>query len=603
MDSPQSSEIMFFLGAGASVPAGLKDVVNVIPDLLAWLESEQAPYPGCKDCIKEIISIMNDWYNTNQPGKSVDIETLLEMIERLESSFNDIIPAFFENKNLKLGESCVEILRKRTLSRLIKMFIQNKFQEFDTFEYYQPLDDFLLRYNPLLIFTTNYDLIIEQYTYHHRPKIEYTDFFIGTAWSPEKVNFRDFAVILHKIHGSVSWARTEEGQYVKLTQKTRDNKLQLMTGEYAVPLILYPGKKLEYIEPTLELLERLKKSLSEVKCCFAVGYKFGDDHIAKLIRYSALRNESLVVFLNTHSAHTIYYNKLKRHRDDEFPHGFTHEGFKRHGFDTTIPTALEGRTICLPYKFQNIFPYLSDYYENLKKGLRIEKSISLAKHRLEPLTLYDESTLVDCLKCYLSCEYFERIDVLVNKKSGAWDYILREIAKVEFQRYNLEIIYNIFLKSYFNLFSSDRSKVAKDLLVKYLTVFPGNIKMNVKDYMVNLTYSISEIAIDGAFWFNIFKYLEEQFVSYKKITEVGHQDILELIQKARDFFDPWKQGQIALDKYLDRIIDNTTEEFQFITSLIAYQQELVHTSEEAILVNAEISSIITAIETNRLLNN
>ncbi len=183
-----------------------------------------------------------------------------------------------------------------------------------------------------------------------------------------------------------------------------------MTGENAVPLILYPGKKLEYIEPTLELLEQLKKTLARVKCCFAVRYKFGDDHIAKLFRYSASRNPDLVVLLITPFAHAIYYEKLKRHRDEEFPHEFTHEGFKRKGFNTTIPTALEGRTICLPYKFQNIFPSLLDYYENLKRGLRIESMISRVKGKVDPLTLYgSDSSLMDSLECYLNCEYFDRI--------------------------------------------------------------------------------------------------------------------------------------------------------------------------------------------------
>jgi hypothetical protein len=95
VDEPQSAEIMFFLGAGASVPAGLKDVVTVIPDFLGWLKTEQVNYPNTLDCIKEIITMMEDWYDTNQKGKRVDIETLLEIIERLESSFNDIVPEFW----------------------------------------------------------------------------------------------------------------------------------------------------------------------------------------------------------------------------------------------------------------------------------------------------------------------------------------------------------------------------------------------------------------------------------------------------------------------------------------------------------------------------
>ncbi len=127
MDDQSSSEIMFLQGAGASMPAGLKDVVTVIPDLLKWLEANQlSTYPNTLECINEIVNIMKSWHETNQKGKTVDIETLLEIIERLEWSFSDIVPEFFRDKSLKLGNICIEILRKRILSRAIKIFIQRE---------------------------------------------------------------------------------------------------------------------------------------------------------------------------------------------------------------------------------------------------------------------------------------------------------------------------------------------------------------------------------------------------------------------------------------------------------------------------------------------
>lgn len=88
-------------------------------------------------------------------------------------------------------------------------------------------------------------------------------------------------------------------------------KIELHTNENAVPLILYPGKKLEYIEPTLEMLNILKKSLLNVKYCFIIGYAFKDEHILKLFLYAANKNLELVLFLISPSAHAIYYEKLK----------------------------------------------------------------------------------------------------------------------------------------------------------------------------------------------------------------------------------------------------------------------------------------------------
>jgi hypothetical protein len=451
------------------------------------------------------------------------------------------------------------------------------------------LERFISNYRPISIFTTNYDPIIEQFCYFHSPRIRYTDFFIGTEWRPEKINFAEFDIILHKLHGSVSWARTEAGEYVKLTQRTGDDKIVLMTGERAVPLILY-----------LELLERLKISLAKVRCCIAVGYKFRDDHIAKLFRYSASRNQSLVVIIITPSAHPIYYDKLKRHRDEEFPHGFTHEGFSKKGFDTTVPTGLEGRTICLPYKFQNIFSSLLDYYENLKRGLMIESILDRVTGKLEPLTLYGSSDLIGCLECYLKCEFFDRIASIVNKRTDGWDSIILEVAKVDFQRDKLKVIYDIFLKRYFNFFTSPKSKEAKDLIVKYLSITPENIKTLVKNYQVNLSFEASGEMLQGIFWFDLFLYLEKQFEKYKKIAEINHGDVLMLIQKGKEFFERWRKGDISLQDYLESCVDKNTPEYEFLRDLIVQQQEFVTSKEEAELVNEGISHIMQQLERNRL---
>lgn len=600
MDEPQSAEIMFFLGAGASVPAGLKDVVTVIPDFLGWLKTEQVNYPNTLDCIKEIITKMEDWYDTNQKGKRVDIETLLEIIERLESSFNDIVPEFFRDRTMRVAESCIKILSRRTLSSIIKNFIQKKFQEFETYEYYEPLKSFVSNYKPLLVFTTNYDLIIEQFSHFHTPRIKYTDFFVGTEWSPERIDPVEFDIILHKLHGSVSWTRTEGGRYVKLTQKTPDEKIILITGEKAVPLILYPGKKLEYIEPTLELLELLKKSLNQVKCCFAIGYKFGDDHIAKLFRYSASRNEDLIVFLISPSAYTIYYEKLKRHVDDEFAHGFMHESFSSKSFSTTLPTGLEGRVICLPYKFQNIFPSLLDYYENLKRGLHLESILSRIKGKLDPLTLYSDFNLIDCLECYLECEYFDRIEAIVDNRTNGWNSIIRRVAEIEHQRYRLHAIYAIFLKRFFNLSASAKSNKAKDLLTTYLTISQNSIKTEVKNYSVNLWFLISDIRIQGAFIFELFTKLEEKFNEYAKVADTVHHEILVMIQKAKGFFERWNNGQLSLEEYLELYVDKNSQEYEIICDLIG-QQEFATTKEEADMINDKgISDIIDQLEKKRL---
>ena len=480
------SEIMFFLGAGASVPAGLSDVINAVPKFQEWLSKKESECKGCSHAANEITMIMSQRNSINANGKAVDIETMLEIVEMLEASFTDILADFFKDKTLKLDETSVELLKSREMSNELKTFIQITFQDFKTSKYYEPLKRFVANYNPLPVFTTNYDLVVEHYCNSESPRIKYTDFLNGYEWNAELPNTKEFGVMLYKLHGSVNWARTESGKYVKLTQKNRSGRIELIDGEQAVPLILYPGKKLEYIEPTLELLQLLKKSLMKVNCCFAVGYKFGDEHISKLFRYSASRNEHLRVFLISPSAHSIYFNKLKRHTDDEFGHSFLHEDFTDGSFNTTVSTDLEGRVICLPYKFESIFPMLLDYYEQLKGGLAYDTVLSGFSGILEPLTRYGSCRLIDCLYCYNKCEYYDRIDTIIEERAGGWDSVISKVAQVDHARYDLLKIYDIILKRYFNYFTSNQRQDALDLLQKYLVIKGTDIAIGAENYELKL---------------------------------------------------------------------------------------------------------------------
>jgi hypothetical protein len=428
------------------------------------------------------------------------------------------------------------------------------------------------------------------------------------GWDTNLSDPMSFDILLHKLHGSVTWARTETGRYVKLTQKGNDGKIILMTNETAVPLILYPGKKLEYIEPTLELLQLLKKSLTEVKCCFVVGYKFSDEHISKLFRYSASRNEDLIVFLISPSAHSIYFEKLKRHTDEDFKHGFMHENFTSKSFNITISTDLEGRVICLPYKFQVIFPWLLQYYEQLKKGREFDLRLRNSSGMLDPLVahFYGEYmgeytqtfNLIDCLFCFKECEYFDRIDTIIEERTNGWHSVISRVAEVDHARKYLLNIYDILLKRYFNHLTSQKANLSSDLLKAYLLVSPANVDINVKDYQVSLKLRVGDTWIEGYFGYTIFEHLEKKFQFYSHISEVSPQEILNPIGRGKSFFERWKDGPVSLDSYLEKFTISGSNDYVNITN---HRGQLgTGTPANAQEHNRRIGQIILQIERGRL---
>ena len=97
----------------------------------------------------------------------MDIELLLETAEKIENKGEDPLLEFYENKMLKLerNSSYNSILKKKDLSNEIIRFIKVYFSQTNIqTDYRQCINDFVRKYSkPLHIFSTNYDICIEQF--------------------------------------------------------------------------------------------------------------------------------------------------------------------------------------------------------------------------------------------------------------------------------------------------------------------------------------------------------------------------------------------------------------------------------------------------------
>ena len=93
---------MFFLGAGASVPADMKGVVELVNDYKEWLSSNNNLED--RKIVEEIEETLQKWLARHNIDRQVDIEFVLETIERLENSKSDILLDFFADKKFKLSQ-------------------------------------------------------------------------------------------------------------------------------------------------------------------------------------------------------------------------------------------------------------------------------------------------------------------------------------------------------------------------------------------------------------------------------------------------------------------------------------------------------------------
>lgn len=147
------------------------------------------------------------------------------------------------------------------------------------------------RDHPIEIFTTNYDLLLEEA--FERARSPYFDGFIGGRepfFDPVSVATNDLPrrwTRLWKIHGSLGWSCNDHGEVVRL-------------GRDATSHLVFP-EHLKYDQtqkaPYSALLDRLKAFLmTSDTLLLTIGFSFSDAHIAARISEGLAANPSASVF-------------------------------------------------------------------------------------------------------------------------------------------------------------------------------------------------------------------------------------------------------------------------------------------------------------------
>jgi len=277
----------FIIGAGCplavQVPDGEK-TKQLIPDIV-----------GLTRLVKETLDVNADlkhaaesaWERVIGRGISTPtVEDVLSHIRTLKSLCgNGQIDGFSKDLLIKLDLAICEQVRK-IVSKPLPMS--------DTpyhvlAKWIQAID----RGKPVEIFTTNYDLLLEQALEEQR--VPYFDGFVGSDSAfldLESMAEDDLPARwarLWKIHGSVNWWMTAK-------QKIRRSRDEV-EGEQ---LLIYPSH-LKYDQsrqmPYFAMLDRLRTFLRSDQCVLLTcGYSFGDQHVNAYIGQGLSGNPNAACF-------------------------------------------------------------------------------------------------------------------------------------------------------------------------------------------------------------------------------------------------------------------------------------------------------------------
>jgi hypothetical protein len=285
--APGKMRVGFFIGAGCSlavqIPVG-STTEPLIPEI-GGLTKQVKDYLDGDDEVKAVAKIA--WDRVTARGiPTPTVEDVLSHIRTLKSLCGSGEIDGFSNLLLgKLDHAICEKIRK----------IVNKALPSNETPYHVLASwiQAIPRDKPVEIFTTNYDLLLEQALEEQR--VPYFDGFVGSDSAfldLESMAEDDLPARwarLWKIHGSINWWMTAR----KKIRRSRD----LVAGEQ---LLIYPSH-LKYDQsrqmPYFAMLDRLREFLRSEQCVLLTcGYSFGDEHINAYIAQGLSGNPNAACF-------------------------------------------------------------------------------------------------------------------------------------------------------------------------------------------------------------------------------------------------------------------------------------------------------------------
>jgi len=453
-DSPKS-EIIFFLGAGASVEADIPDTKKLIlgqgkepQGFLSWL------FFSKKKHFAVLSTILRKF-----DQKIVDVEFILQLLHDLNSRDENFVTHFFDQDSF-LFKSEEDIQTLKELEDLLRQFIHEKVMaKKEKISYLSPLVEFP---KPITIFSVNYDTCIELLCLQN--KLTYTDGF-GLNWQPESFE-QNFDIKLFKLHGSIIWYLTNEGNYLKLPilintkSTTIENTVELISEEIAKPFILYPmGNKSEFAEPLNILITHFQNFLKTAKICIVVGYSFRDKDIRRIFFEIAKQNESLKIILIAPDAGKIFEERLKFYDSEK-----------------QILSSLSDKVVCWNYSFGSV---LRDYYlyRNLQSTVSTLTAIyAQTEDARRNGAEHWRRNFKDCIQLALNLEDLVTIEKILNKELGIRGDLI-EFEDCFSEKEKIQLLYSLAFLYLFN--SNNTYKQYFNGLTSYL----NRIKMFSQRYL------------------------------------------------------------------------------------------------------------------------
>jgi len=295
--SLREDSLIFLLGAGASVDAGIKHAKDMTVDIEEKIRSD-ADFKDFFDLYNYLKSSIV--YQRGLEGafddQTATIEELLDVLSEINQKHKNKLYPFIGGWNIHLLKVAGDEFDK--VSNLNKQIRDQLFQwinisNYDSGRYFCGFKDLVSDIGSAVrVFTLNYDICVEKALTEGDFQIE-LGFNGDRQWEASKFDANensDVELYLYKLHGSIDWIRDPDNSGVLTVCDNPQRNPELIFGT---------ADKLSSIDPYLFYVHELRKySLNEaLRFIVVIGYSFSDGYINGLISQAITRSEYLKVLV------------------------------------------------------------------------------------------------------------------------------------------------------------------------------------------------------------------------------------------------------------------------------------------------------------------
>ncbi len=289
----RDDSVIFLLGAGASVDAGIKHAQQMTEDIETKvldggeLEKYKDIYYYLKSSIIYQRGLIGDF-----SSNGTNIEDLLSVLSEINLKHQNTLYPFIGSWNVHLLKvSGEDFERASDLESEIRkqLFKWINIRSYDNANYFSKFIKFADELGSALrIFTLNYDLCVEHAIEKNALELGFNE-YRQWEWSRFEQNENtETQVYLYKLHGSIDWLRDEKKGHILTKCDSPQENSDLIFGTTA---------KLSSRDPYLFYVHELRKySLQDqLRVIVTIGYSYSDGYINSLVGQAISRNENAIV--------------------------------------------------------------------------------------------------------------------------------------------------------------------------------------------------------------------------------------------------------------------------------------------------------------------